>query len=40
MVANPFADSTDFTTGGNLTTGNQYYRLFQVQNIHGNDASA
>jgi hypothetical protein len=40
MVANPFANSTDFTTGGNLTTGNQYYRLFQVQNIHGNDASA
>ena len=40
MVANPFADSTDFTTGGNITTGNQYYSLFQVQNIHGNDASA
>jgi hypothetical protein len=40
MVANPFAESTNFTTAGSLTTGNQYYRLFQVQNIHGNDASA
>ena len=43
MVANPFAGSStdiDFTTAGSLTSGNYYYRLFQVQNIHGNDASA
>ncbi len=36
MVANPFAQSTDFTTLGTATTGNQYYRLFAVANLHGN----
>ena len=36
MVANPFADNTDFTTQGNATSGNQYYRLFAVKNLHGN----
>ena len=35
MVANPFASDRDFTTGGSATTGNQYYRLFKVDNIHG-----
>jgi hypothetical protein len=35
MVANPFAADRDFTTGGSATTGNQYYRLFKVDNIHG-----
>jgi hypothetical protein len=35
MVANPFAEDRDFTTGGTATTGNQYYRLFKVDNIHG-----
>jgi hypothetical protein len=32
MVANPFAESTDINTVG----GNQYYRIFQVSNLHGN----
>ena len=36
MVANPFAQSTDFSTLGTTTTGNQYYRLFAVSNLHGN----
>ena len=36
MVANPFADDRDFTTAGSQTAGNQYYRVFEVQNIHGN----
>ena len=36
MVANPFAASTDFTTAGSTSTGNQYYRLFAVNNLHGN----
>ena len=36
MVANPFANSTNFTDIGTTTTGNQYYRLFAVQNLHGN----
>ena len=36
MVANPFAQSTDFTTLGTTSTGNQYYRLFAVNNLHGN----
>jgi len=40
MVANPFAESTDFTTGGTVSVGNQYYRLFQVTDLHGNGASA
>jgi hypothetical protein len=32
MVANPFAESTDINTLG----GNQYYRIFAVNNLHGN----
>jgi hypothetical protein len=36
MVANPFADTTDFTTQGTGLSGNQYYRLFAVKNLHGN----
>ena len=36
MVANPFANTTDFTTQGNALSGNQYYRLFAVKNLHGN----
>ena len=36
MVANPFATSTDFETAGSASTGNQYYRLFAVSNLHGN----
>ena len=36
MVANPFADNTDFTTQGTGLSGNQYYRLFAVKNLHGN----
>ena len=36
MVANPFANSTNFTDVGTTTTGNQYYRLFAVSNLHGN----
>jgi hypothetical protein len=36
MVANPFATSTDFVTAGSTSTGNQYYRLFAVSNLHGN----
>jgi hypothetical protein len=40
MVANPFADSLDFSTAGSTSTGNQYYRIFKVENIHGNDASS
>ena len=32
MVANPFADNTDINALG----GNQYYRLFAVNNLHGN----
>ena len=36
MVANPFADNTDFTTQGTGISGNQYYRLFAVKNLHGN----
>ena len=36
MVANPFANTTDFTTQGNGLSGNQYYRLFAVKNLHGN----
>ena len=32
MVANPFAESTNLVTEG----GNQYYRVFGVQNLHGN----
>jgi len=36
MVANPFATSTDFETIGSASTGNQYYRLFAVNNLHGN----
>jgi len=32
MVANPFAENTDI----NALAGNQYYRIFQVNNLHGN----
>jgi len=32
MVANPFAENTDINALG----GNQYYRLFAVNNLHGN----
>ena len=32
MVANPFADNTDINAIG----GNQYYRIFAVNNLHGN----
>ena len=32
MVANPFAENTDINTLG----GNQYYRIFAVNNLHGN----
>ena len=32
MVANPFAENTDI----NALAGNQYYRIFQVTNLHGN----
>ena len=32
MVANPFAQNTDLNQLG----GNQYYRIFAVQNLHGN----
>ena len=32
MVANPFAESTNI----NALASNQYYRLFQVTNLHGN----
>jgi len=32
MVANPFAEDTNLNNLG----GNQYYRLFEVKNLHGN----
>ena len=32
MVANPFAENIDINALG----GNQYYRIFQVKNLHGN----
>ena len=32
MVSNPFAENTDINALG----GNQYYRIFQVTNLHGN----
>jgi len=32
MVANPFAENTDINALG----GNQYYRIFAVNNLHGN----
>jgi hypothetical protein len=32
MVSNPFAENTDINALG----GNQYYRIFQVENLHGN----
>jgi hypothetical protein len=32
MVANPFAENTDINALG----GNQYYRIFKVNNLHGN----
>jgi len=35
MVANPFAENTDINALG----GNQYYRIFQVNDLHGNTGS-
>jgi hypothetical protein len=35
MVANPFAEEVDLTVTGTSTKGNQYYRLFKVDNLHG-----
>jgi hypothetical protein len=32
MVANPFAENVNINALG----GNQYYRLFEVKNLHGN----
>jgi hypothetical protein len=32
MVANPFAESTNINTLG----GNQYYRIFRIDDLHGN----
>ena len=36
MVANPFAESTNLDTVGTASSGNQYYRIFAVDNLHGN----
>ena len=36
MVANPFSESNDLTTAGTATSGNVYYRMFRVDNLHGN----
>jgi hypothetical protein len=36
MVANPFAEQTNLDTLGTSATGNQYYRIFRVSNLHGN----
>jgi hypothetical protein len=36
MVANPFADNTSIDSVGTTTDGNQYYRIFAVNNLHGN----
>ena len=35
MVSNPFAQTVDIAQPG----GNQYYRLFAVKNLHGNNAN-
>jgi len=36
MVANPFSESMDLLTAGSATSGNVYYRIFRVDNLHGN----
>jgi len=36
MVANPFSESMDLLTAGTATAGNVYYRIFRVDNLHGN----
>ena len=36
MVANPFAEQTNLDTLGTANSGNQYYRIFKVSNLHGN----
>jgi hypothetical protein len=36
MVANPFSESVDLATAGTNTSGNVYYRIFRVDNLHGN----
>jgi len=35
MVANPFAESVDLGAAGSASTGNQYYRLLKIDNLHG-----
>jgi hypothetical protein len=35
MVANPFAEEVDLRYSGTTTRGNQYYRLFRIDNLHG-----
>ena len=36
MVANPFSENVDLSTVGTATSGNIYYRMFRVDNLHGN----
>ena len=36
MVANPFSESMDLSTAGSASSGNVYYRIFRVDNLHGN----
>ena len=36
MVANPFSDSNDLSVAGTASSGNIYYRIFRVDNLHGN----
>jgi hypothetical protein len=36
MVANPFSESLDLATVGTANSGNVYYRIFRVDNLHGN----
>ena len=36
MVANPFSESMDLSVAGTATSGNVYYRIFRVDNLHGN----
>jgi hypothetical protein len=35
MVANPFAEEVDLAAKGSASTGNQYYRLLKIDNLHG-----
>ena len=35
MVANPFAEDVNLANVGTATTGNQYYRLLKIDNLHG-----